>query len=196
LPANSSASGETRLNFTAFHHRGQRFARRCLHYVGRQLQLSDVLLVVDDPSHLRIVHAVLVHQYAARPRASRDGVCPHPYFLPFEILGSVNSRVGAADDAPVMKAAQHKYRQGNKRRAKRARDDIGRCGKLAHVELNVSHHAAKGGNDGLDADEIRLDALDRNASILKRCCVSVVGDGHFQFQRVECGHRDPSKRCG
>ena len=101
-------AGEAGADFALGHHLDQRRGLRCVDDVGRQLQLTDVLLVVDHPGHLGAVEAVLVDQDAARPNSRRHRIGPHADLLAFEVARRLDTGIGPHQKPAVVKRAHTK----------------------------------------------------------------------------------------
>jgi hypothetical protein len=149
-------------------------------HVGRQLQLRDVLLVVDDPGHLGRIEAELVDQHLARPHAGRHRVGAHADLLAFEILRGLDPGIRAYQQAAMVKAAHDEDRQRDERRAIGTGDDVSGRRQFADVEFDVAHHAAEGADLRLDGDELGVHAFDGNGSVADGRRVRVFSDGDLE----------------
>ena len=75
----------------------------------------------------------------------------------------------------MVEPPQHENWQGDERRPIGPRDDVSGRRQFAHVELDLTNHAAKSSDLWLDGNDFRIDAFDGNRSISDRGGVRVFG---------------------
>src|ERR1700683_3731982 len=81
--ADSCWTGKAGLQFAARHHASERLTWRRVHYVWRQRQRRNVLLVIHDPSDLGRIEAVFVGKDAPGPHPRGDRIGAHADFVAF-----------------------------------------------------------------------------------------------------------------
>ena len=150
--------------------------------VGRQLELRDMLLVIDDPGHLGGVEPEFIDQDAAGPDPGRDRVGPHADLLALEVLGLADAGVVAHEETRVMKSPLEEDRDGGERRPVSFRDDVGRRRELADVECDVAHHLPKCEDLRLHLDVGQRRALDRHVAVLEGRCVTMRAQGRREIE--------------
>src|SRR5689334_12337191 len=102
-------------------------------YVGRQLELSDMLFIVDHPRDFGSVEAVLVHEHAAQPYAGGDRVSSDADFFAFEVLRHSDIRIRSAYKTLEVKIAHQENRQRFVWRAISARAAVRSGGHFADI---------------------------------------------------------------
>src|SRR5262245_18663928 len=121
------------------------------------------------PGAIREVDAVVVLQDAADEDRSRHGVKRDADALACQVLGLADPRLLVDADEAVAEAARGKHRDGHERTllVGVALDVFG-ARILGDVELLAARHAIKDRTRLLDADEVEIDAVDRDLAGIDR----------------------------
>ena len=147
-----------------------------------------MLFIVNHPGDFRIVDTILIGHDAARPDTRSDGVSTNTSAFAFKIFGAMNACVVPVNQSSMVKAAKKENRQCFERRTIFARDHVrGGC-HFADVELDITDHPPKSGNDWLDLNKVGADAFNSDLALFERSSMAVSGDGDLEWDRSGGAH--------
>ena len=127
-----------------------------------------MLVARKNPIHLAQIDAVFILQNAARPHAGRDRIAAiDADALALKILRRFDARVLVDEDRAVMERAHDEDRNGGEFLLVRLRAHVGGDGEFANVELIAAHHATEGGDQRVDLNPVKLEALGLDAPVFQ-----------------------------